>query len=65
MCEFKNGASTAYFSKADMKLAISDAIFEKQDTPILEAVDFSKMPALKFHPISTKKYPILSLKIHF
>ncbi|GKT38168.1 hypothetical protein LOCUS_01830 [Campylobacter jejuni] len=49
-----------------MKLAISDAIFEKQDTPILEAVDFSKMPALKFHPISNKKNILfLSLKIHF
>ncbi len=48
-----------------MKLAISDAIFEKQDTPILEAVDFSKMPALKFHPISTKNILFLSLKIHF
>ncbi|HED7030416.1 1-deoxy-D-xylulose-5-phosphate reductoisomerase [Campylobacter jejuni] len=65
MCEFKNGASTAYFSKADMKLAISDAIFEKQDTPILEAIDFSKIPALKFHPISTKKYPIFKLKNTF
>lgn len=65
MCEFKNGASTAYFSKADMKLAISDAIFEKQDTPILEAIDFSKIPALKFHPISTKKYPIFKLKNAF
>ncbi|MBM0637745.1 1-deoxy-D-xylulose-5-phosphate reductoisomerase [Campylobacter sp. VicNov18] len=62
MCEFKNGASTAYFSRSDMKLAISDAMLKKHDVPILETVDFTKMPALKFHKISIKKYPIFKLK---
>ncbi len=62
MCEFKNGASTAYFSRSDMKLAISEAIFQKHDSKILEAVDFVKLPSLKFHKISTKKYPIFKLK---
>lgn len=62
MCEFKNGASTAYFSYADMKLAISEAIFEKRNTKILKAIDFVKLPSLKFHKISPKKYPIFILK---
>ncbi|AXP08224.1 1-deoxy-D-xylulose-5-phosphate reductoisomerase [Campylobacter hepaticus] len=62
MCEFKNGASTAYFSRADMRLAISEAMFEKSDMAILKAVDFTQMPALKFHKISVKKYPIFKLK---
>ncbi|EAL0788018.1 1-deoxy-D-xylulose-5-phosphate reductoisomerase [Campylobacter coli] len=62
MCEFKNGASTAYFSRADMKLSISEAIFSKHDSKILEPVDFVKLSGLKFYKISTKKYPIFKLK---
>ena len=62
MCEFKNGSTTAYFSSPDMKLAIAEAIFKKQNTQILKALDFVKLPSLKFHPINTKKYPIFSLK---
>lgn len=62
MCEFKNGATTAYFSNADMKLAISEAIFSKHDTNILKAIDFVKLSSLKFYKISAKKYPIFKLK---
>lgn len=62
MCEFKDGGTSAYFSKADMKLAISQAIFESYEMPILKPVDFVKLSALKFHKISKKKYPIFTLK---
>lgn len=62
ICEFTNGASTAYFSKSDMKLAISEAIFKKHDTAILEPINFSQIPALKFEKISIQKYPIFKLK---
>jgi len=62
MCEFKDGSSTAYFSYADMKLAISQALFKDYDTKIIKNVDFIKLPSLKFYPITKKKYPIFSLK---
>lgn len=62
LCEFKNGSSTAYFSHADMKLAISQAIFEKHDVKILEYIDFVKLSGLKFYAISEKKYPAFKLK---
>lgn len=62
ICDFKDGSSTAFFSKADMKLAISQAILPKNDTKILKNLDFLKMPSLKFEPINLKKYPIFSLK---
>lgn len=62
MCEFKNGATTAYFSRADMKLAISEAIFSSHEEKILEPVDFVKLSSLKFHEISTRKYPVYKLK---
>ncbi|TKX31675.1 1-deoxy-D-xylulose-5-phosphate reductoisomerase [Campylobacter aviculae] len=65
MCEFKNGATTAYFSKADMKLAISEAIFSSHQTKILEAINFVKLSSLKFYPISTRKYPVFKLKEAF
>lgn len=62
MCEFKNGATTAYFSKADMKLAISEAIFSTHETQILDPIDFVKLSSLKFYEISTRKYPVFKLK---
>lgn len=62
LVDFKNGGTSAYFSKADMKLAISLALFEKNDKKTLEHINFVKLPSLKFHPISLKKYPIFSLK---
>ncbi|MCW1360410.1 1-deoxy-D-xylulose-5-phosphate reductoisomerase [Campylobacter sp. CCS1377] len=62
MCEFEDGSSTAYFSYPDMKLAISQALFETYDKKILQNIDFVKLPSLKFHSINLKKYPIFSLK---
>ncbi|TKX30550.1 1-deoxy-D-xylulose-5-phosphate reductoisomerase [Campylobacter estrildidarum] len=62
MCEFKNGATTAYFSKADMKLAISEAIFSTHETKILDSIDFVKLSSLKFYKISLRKYPVFKLK---
>lgn len=61
-CEFKDGSTTAYFSKANMQLAISQAIFEKNKANIIESLDLFNIPSLKFFPISIKKYPIFSLK---
>lgn len=62
LCEFKDGGTTAYFSKADMRLAISQAIFEKNKANIIQNLDFFTISSLKFYPISIKKYPIFSLK---
>ncbi|ARJ55768.1 1-deoxy-D-xylulose-5-phosphate reductoisomerase [Campylobacter cuniculorum] len=62
LCEFKNGSSTAYFSYADMKLAISQAIFKKHNTKILEYIDFVKLSGLKFYRVNERKYPIFKLK---
>lgn len=65
MCEFKDGTSTAYFSYADMKLAISQALFKNNQYKILKAIDFTKLPSLRFYKISIKKYPIFTLKDEF
>lgn len=62
LCEFKDGGTSAYFSKADMRLAISQAIFEKSRANVTQNLDFVTIPSLKFHHISVKKYPIFSLK---
>lgn len=62
LCEFKNGGVSAYISPADMKLAISCAILEKNYTQIVPHLNFVKLPSLKFRPINLKKYPIFSLK---
>ncbi|WP_297194556.1 1-deoxy-D-xylulose-5-phosphate reductoisomerase [uncultured Campylobacter sp.] len=62
LCEFKDGGTSLYASSADMKLSISQALFEKNDKNILNSLDFLKIPSLKFYKISLKKYPIYSLK---
>ncbi|MCH5335977.1 MAG: 1-deoxy-D-xylulose-5-phosphate reductoisomerase [Campylobacter sp.] len=62
LCEFKDGGVSAYFSYADMKLAISQAIFKTHNTKILEYIDFVKLSSLKFYKISERKYPIFKLK---
>ncbi|MDO4674761.1 1-deoxy-D-xylulose-5-phosphate reductoisomerase [Campylobacter sp.] len=62
LCEFKDGGTSAYFSRANMRLAISQAIFQSRELPVLKPLDFVKLPDLKFHKISTKKYPLFGLK---
>ncbi|KGI55510.1 1-deoxy-D-xylulose-5-phosphate reductoisomerase [Campylobacter sp. MIT 97-5078] len=62
ICEFKDGGASVYFSKADMRLAISQAILKKKNQKILQSLDFVKLASLKFHHIDLKKYPIFSLK---
>lgn len=62
LCEFKDGGVSAYFSKADMKLAISQAILQKSRANVIQSLDFVTIPSLKFHHISVRKYPIFSLK---
>ena len=62
LCQFKDGGTSAYFSKTDMKLAISQAIFEKNTRQITQNLDFVTISSLKLHKISVKKYPIFSLK---
>ena len=62
ICEFKDGGSTAYFSKADMRLAIAQAVFKKSKANVIQSLDFVTIPSLKFHNISVKKYPVFSLK---
>lgn len=62
LCEFQNGATSAYFSKPDMKLAIAEAIFDTHELEILPPLDFVKLSSLKFHKISLKKYPLFALK---
>lgn len=62
MCEFKDGGTTAYFSNPNMQLAISQAILNKNDKNIIQAIDFTKIPSLKFYKISKVKYPIFYLK---
>lgn len=65
LCEFEDGGMSAYFSNANMKLAISQAILEKHNQAFIEPLDLTKMPNLKFEKISLKKYPIFSLKDEF
>lgn len=62
LCEFQNGATSAYFSKPDMKLAIAEAIFDTYELEILPPLDFVKLSSLKFHKINLKKYPLFALK---
>lgn len=62
LCEFKDGGSTAYLSKTDMRLAIAQAVFKQSQANVIQNLDFVTIPSLKFHNISVKKYPIFSLK---
>ncbi|MCX2683507.1 1-deoxy-D-xylulose-5-phosphate reductoisomerase [Campylobacter sp. MIT 21-1685] len=62
LCEFENGSTTMYASKADMRLALSLALFEEHKTQIVKPLDFLEISHLQFYPIDTKKYPLFSLK---
>ena len=62
MCEFKDGGTSAYFSNANMQLCISQAILKNNNKNIIKAIDFVKIPSIKFYKISKKKYPIFYLK---
>lgn len=64
---FADGSTSAHISKTDMALAIAHAILPTQilknlKKPIIENVSLDKLKSIKFHNISTKKYPIFSLK---
>ena len=60
--EFIDGSSTMHLSRADMKLAISHAIFEKVEQNIVSHANLLDLKNIKFHKISLKKYPVFSLK---
>ena len=60
--EFIDGSSTMHLSRADMKLAIAHAIFEKVEQSIVSHANLLDLKNIKFHKISPKKYPVFSLK---
>lgn len=62
LCEFENGSTTMYASKADMRLALSLALCDEHKSQIVTPLDFVALSRLQFYPIDTKKYPIFSLK---
>lgn len=64
MVEFKDGSTTAHFSRTDMSLAIAHAILGdfKFKPPITQHVDLLALKNIKFHKINLNKYPIFSLK---
>ena len=62
LCEFKDGGTSAYLSRPDMKLAIAQAIFTKNNQKIINSLDFKALSKIKFHSINFKKYPIFSFK---
>ncbi|EAL0271869.1 1-deoxy-D-xylulose-5-phosphate reductoisomerase [Campylobacter lari] len=62
LCEFKDGGISAYFSHANMRLSIAQAILDEHDQSFIENLDLLAMSSLKFEKISLKKYPIFSLK---
>ncbi len=66
LCEFKDGGVSAYFSNADMKLAIAHAILPptqlKKAQNVVKKLDFVTISKLKFFKIPPKKYPIFALK---
>lgn len=64
---FADGSTTAHVSRTDMSLAIAHAVLPSKilsnlKNQIVPSVNLRDMKALKFHPISLKKYPIFSLK---
>ncbi|CAM4193492.1 1-deoxy-D-xylulose-5-phosphate reductoisomerase [Campylobacter armoricus] len=62
LCEFKDGGISAYFSHANMRLSIAQAILNTHNQSFIKNLDLLAMPNLKFEKISLKKYPIFSLK---
>lgn len=67
LVSFADGSTSAHISKTDMALAIAhavlpDKILKNLKTPVIKSVSLQDLRALKFHKISTKKYPIFSLK---
>lgn len=62
LCEFKDGGISAYFSHANMRLSIAQAILDEHDQSFIENLNLLAMPSLKFEKISLKKYPIFMLK---
>lgn len=62
LCEFKDGGISAYFSHANMRLSIAQAILKNHNKAYIQTLDLIKMQNLKFEKISLKKYPIFTLK---
>lgn len=64
LIEFLDGSTTAHFALPDMRLPIAYAINPCQaaHTQILESIDLSKLAALQFAPIDSKRYPLYVLK---
>ncbi|MCR6571135.1 1-deoxy-D-xylulose-5-phosphate reductoisomerase [Campylobacter insulaenigrae] len=62
LCEFEDGGISAYFSHANMRLSIAQAILKFHNKNFIEPLNLSKIQNLKFEKISLKKYPIFTLK---
>lgn len=61
---FKDGSTTAHFSKTDMSLAIAHAILDEDEltSPIVENLNLLDLQNIKFEKIDLRKYPIFELK---
>ncbi|NPA10992.1 MAG: 1-deoxy-D-xylulose-5-phosphate reductoisomerase [Epsilonproteobacteria bacterium] len=62
LVEYKDGSTTAHLSKADMKLPITYALLNDVKEPVLEPVNLLEIGMLEFKKISTKRYPLWSIK---
>lgn len=62
LCEFKDGGISAYLSKPDMKLSISQAIFKNNNKLFIKELDLLNLNAIKFDKIQLLKYPLFELK---
>lgn len=62
LVNFIDGSTTAHISKTDMKLAIAHAIMPNLKDEILKNVELCDLTKIEFKKISSKKYPVFSLK---
>ena len=61
MVSMHNGTTISLMSKADMKIPISDAIFENGESPIFGNLRTSDIKNLTFYDLDNEKFPTINM----
>ena len=61
MVSMHDGTTVSLMSKADMRIPISDAIFDSDNAPIFENLETSDIKNLTFYDLDNEKFPTINM----
>ena len=61
MVSMRDGTTLSLMSRADMKIPISDAIYDNEKFPIFENIEASDIKELSFFDLDNKKFPTIDM----